>query len=270
MLLGQLVAISVASNLFYLAVLLHAPLAASSSPSWDSKQAHHSPVITVWLPILFSLRTIYETPAASGTNHFLPNLLIMHALLIIPLVVKTTSSSPFSTWSSTKHLYAATVAVSFYIRARTVLPLVSTAGPPFIPSIDHIKKLADSLIETLYLHPAQSSIGFDVVWTTISFLTWCLLEPHTKKGVLRRIIGTLSMLVACLVVSVGVVAPAHLIGTAAAPTGDPDVVGNKRASPPHTMEPKGEKRAALSSGSGAQDAVATNNLVIVNEISSEL
>lgn len=269
MLLGQLVAISVASNLFYLAVLLHAPLAASSSSSSNSTQARHSPVITVWFPILFSLRTIYQTPAASGTVHFLPNLLIMHALLIIPLVTKTTSFSPFSKWSSTKHLYAAILAVSFYIRARTVLPLISPTGRPFIPSIDDIKKLADSLIETLYSHGAQSSIGFDVVWTTISFLTWYLLEPHTKKNVLRRIPGTLFMLVACLVVSVGVVAPAHLVNAAASTEGS-GVVEGKEVSSPNTRESKDEKRAAVSSSSGAQDFVDADNLGIVNEISSEL
>lgn len=259
MLIGQLVAISVASNLFYLAVLLHAPT------SSGTRQASHAPVITVWLPILYSLRTIYDTPAASGTSYFLPNLLIMHALLIIPLVAKTSPALP--AWSSTRHLYAVAVAVSLYIRGRTLLPLIPPSGSSLIPSVDNINTLLDSLIGTLYSHPAQSSIGFDVVWTTVSFLAWCLFDPNQEKGILTKIIGALFMLPACLIVSVGVVAPAHLIGGAMAPPEESNREGEKGMSAPSARE--SWKRVVGSSGDGVW-GVDASNVGIVNEISGDI
>ena len=273
MLLGQNVAISVASNLFYLAILLHTPLNPTSlSPSLD---IYYAPLISVWWPIALSLRTIYNTPTVSGTPSFLSNLLIMHALLVIPLLAKKTTSSspsPLSKWFSTKHLCAVTVAISLYIRARTLLPIIFPTGPPIIPSAEDIKALVIHLIETLYSHPAQSSIGFDVVWTTISFLAWFLLRPHARKGVFKRIVGAVLMLVACLVLSVGVVAPAYLFFTIPVPPADPDATatGVQGASSPGKRESKDEKGAVGPDSSGARDAVDANNIAIVNEISSDI
>ncbi len=56
-----------------------------------------------------------------------------------------------------------------------------------------------STFETLHSHPAQSSIGYDVVWTTISFVAWVRLGIKHEAPVLS--------LVSVPIVSVGVIAP---------------------------------------------------------------
>jgi len=152
------------------------------------------------------------------------------------------------------------------------LPLIFPTGLPIIPSAEDIKALSTNLIETLYSHPAQSSIGFDVVWTTISFLAWSLLRPHARKGVFKRIIGLVLMLAGCLVLSVGVVAPAYLFFTVPVSRAGPDATatGVQGASSPGKRESKGEKGTVGPDSCGARDAVGANNVAIVNEISSDI
>ncbi|KAJ7707952.1 hypothetical protein B0H16DRAFT_1823524 [Mycena metata] len=83
MLLGQFVAISVVSNLVYFAlVLAPRPPSPSSSHGMSSLPAP----VALWLPILLSLGTIATSPFTSERS-FLPNLLLMHTLIILPLLV---------------------------------------------------------------------------------------------------------------------------------------------------------------------------------------
>jgi len=56
--------------------------------------------------------------------------------------------------------------------------------------------------ETLYSHPAQSSIGWDVIWTTASFLIWEFMRPGDK----RWTVGLTSLLT--VLWGVGFAAPA--------------------------------------------------------------
>lgn len=207
MLLGQLVAISVASNLFYIALLLSPPTTKSTTPS-------RAP-FNLTLSTLLALGAVAYTPATAHTDSFLPTLLTMHALSFLPLF-----SAPTSTKFAlpTKYLYTLIGLVGLALRARSIavgiislsgaLPaslatlfafcalIVLLPGPvptssillTFIVTAASVTFLVPDLAEALPLlarrtfrvlhaHPAQSSIGWDIVWTGTSTIAWALLRP---------------------------------------------------------------------------------------------
>ncbi|KAF9069980.1 hypothetical protein BDP27DRAFT_1221589 [Rhodocollybia butyracea] len=183
MLLGQLVAISVASNLFYAALSL-------STARSVKKVTFVSPVL--WLSILLSLCTVAYTPFTDERT-FLPNLVTMHILAVLPLLCGSYLDTPtpgrFSLKFRTLHLLVFLMTISIHIRNSRVL------------SLEIQKPFLDGLWDTLFSHPAQSSIGFDVIWTSVSFMVWAMFSNTAPIG--RRI--PLSLLTP--LVSVGVVAP---------------------------------------------------------------
>ncbi|CUA71394.1 hypothetical protein RSOLAG22IIIB_04609 [Rhizoctonia solani] len=172
MLLGQVVAISVASNLFFAALVLHD--SPSEQKSKSKSPSHTVPVpARVYLPILLSHLTILLSPtvAQPDSKWFLPNLLTMHLLIVLPLVLArspTTSQNNPSLCT----FYLILAALALVPRAQTYLSF------PY----QDIPSLARQLWATLYSHPAQSSIGFDVVWTTASFGVYCAMVGGLGLG----------------------------------------------------------------------------------------
>lgn len=167
MLLGQLVAISVASNLFYLAICLSTP----RSRSEKSNSSLLAPP-ALWLSVLLSLITVGISPFTSERT-FLPNLLIMHALLFVPFISNPTPHSAGKNGFSIKvrTLYGITTVLVLFLRLRTILSALS-----YIPrEAKNLKMVVVMAWSVLHSHPAQSSIGWDVVWTTISFFVWRIL-----------------------------------------------------------------------------------------------
>lgn len=145
MMLGQLVAISVASNLFYVALL------GSYPPGLILPGRTVS--LSVVVPIGFSVATVFLSPyTSSGT--FLYNLLAMHALLIIPLL-----SPPFGRQFRLADIYWCLSAFAFLLRIKSYLTLGSLGAVFQLPS-------------TLHSHPAIASIGYDVLWTSLSLAAW--------------------------------------------------------------------------------------------------
>lgn len=245
MLLGQVVAISVAANLFYLAVVLHPRPTKTSNTTQDlsssskseiprtskssgspvsTPQSSSIPILTVWVPVTLSLLTIRATPYFSGTPYFLPNLLTMHALLMVPLLFgKSGAAAHRPSKSAARNIYAIIALASLEIRSHTLWPILTPHLPSSFASVldfsfSELTPFFEEVISTLYSHPAQSSIGFDVVWTSISLLVWCFLAPADEpelgeyKGAKQNIsagLGWLVRVLVCAGVSVGVVAPAH-------------------------------------------------------------
>lgn len=170
MLLGQIVAISVASNLFYIAILLSAP----STPRNEPLSRSASP--RIWLSILLSLVTVALSPFTSRQT-FLLNLLAMHALLFVPLI----SSSPSVAEEKTSNysmdlstLYRLVHIASVAIHARTIYAAVDSLDLT-TPQVS--LRMVSAVWETLYSNPAQSSIGWDVIWTSISFIAFITARP---------------------------------------------------------------------------------------------
>ena len=93
MLLGQLVAISVPANLFYLALVLSGREFRSST----SKRRPTKPSVTtkspplLWMSNLLSLITVLNSPCTDAAM-FLRNLLLMHGLIVVPFLFLTSTS----------------------------------------------------------------------------------------------------------------------------------------------------------------------------------
>ncbi|KII83887.1 hypothetical protein PLICRDRAFT_95588 [Plicaturopsis crispa FD-325 SS-3] len=167
MLLGQVVAISVASNLFYLALVRSSPAQRASKPRTAS--------LAQWLSVIVSLVTIGLSPYTSAQT-FLPNLLVMHALLLVPLLPFANSASDKKFGSiRLRSLYTIIVLLSAVLRTRTVIASAASFSPLTDPG-----EWIRALRETLHAHPAQSSIGWDVVWTSISFFAWRVGAPWAQ------------------------------------------------------------------------------------------
>lgn len=175
MLLGQLVAISVSTGLFLFAVLSH--------PRIDSRRSRIP--VTLWLPVILAIVPIELTPCVVGTSYFLPNLLALHALLLVPffsstghLVVESRIKGN-GVASSTK-LYAALTAIALASQTATTYSLSKTYYT--------IPRLLTHLINQLFSHPAISSIGFDAIWVVVTLFTW-FLSTGTGLTKLLKMIG---------------------------------------------------------------------------------
>ncbi|KDQ51370.1 hypothetical protein JAAARDRAFT_41220 [Jaapia argillacea MUCL 33604] len=200
MLLGQVVAISVASNLFYLALL----------GAMQGRRPLHSPRASplLWISVLLSLATVGMSPYTSDKT-FLPNLLTMHALLVIPLAFSPLHFPAYSIRVSTLASLVTVMALGLHLRT-TLFALLSLPSPSRQSPLDFLV----SAWEVLHSHPAQSSIGWDVIWTTVSFFLWAILS-RPSMGNLGRLRGLFLFLLAwpgTLLGSVGFIAPYVLQG----------------------------------------------------------
>ncbi|KAF8816691.1 hypothetical protein BYT27DRAFT_7237833 [Phlegmacium glaucopus] len=175
MLLGQIVAISVASNLFYLALILSQP--SVSSRNLSIKKANSTLVISV----LLSLATVALSPFTSPKT-FLPNLLVMHALLFIPLISlpsspEVSSTSRFSV--DLKTLYRIIHLACVGIHVRTIIAAIGSLNASSSRQTSISLDILNEVWTVLHSHPAQSSIGWDIIWTSFSFIVWILLRPRS-------------------------------------------------------------------------------------------
>ncbi|KAK0490024.1 hypothetical protein EDD18DRAFT_1187965 [Armillaria luteobubalina] len=123
MLLGQVVAISVAANLFHLAILL--------SPQYSKPKPRGAAPSVLWGPVLCSLLNVFISPFTNeGT--FLPNLLAMHAVLMLPLLLPPAGRSCSIPYSS---LYSIIWFSAVVMRLKTTyLAISETDLPSFLTS----------------------------------------------------------------------------------------------------------------------------------------
>jgi hypothetical protein len=190
MLLGQLVAVSAASNLFYLALSL-----SRTPPSLSPRSA--TPALYVCA--IFSLVSVSLSPFTNQYT-FLPNLLVMHALAIFPFLPTRLSSPKFLVTISSLYGIITVIAAAFRVRT-TVIAVLSLPAHARSPI-----GFFTSALEILYSNPAQASIGWDVIWTSVSFIVWTLARP-SRKGGESGIMEAPVLAVATSLVSVGVTAP---------------------------------------------------------------
>lgn len=174
MLLGQLVAISVASNLFYAALAL--------APRQQESLRYASP--TLWLSALLSLASVAALPLTSERG-FLANLLLMHVLIVLPLFGTVRTTRP-AYGMRIKQVYLISNLICTYLRVRSNFRLE--------------EKSFHFLWTLLHSHPAQSSIRWDVIWTSLSFVCWYMDSVRSSAARLFSV-ATIPVL------SVGVAAP---------------------------------------------------------------
>ncbi|ORY88016.1 hypothetical protein BCR35DRAFT_301906 [Leucosporidium creatinivorum] len=181
MLLGQVVAISVAQNLFFAALaLVPRSKVDTSTPSEKDDTPPTSKPGVSWillLSVLASLFTVGLSPRTTDGPYFLPNLLIMHALLILPLVPLPTYHSSLSLG----RLYSYTAIIALRLRLPTYTTLLEGHEISLVGLRAWLPELFKQAYTTLFQHPAQSSIGYDVLFASLSFVVWMVYENH-KMG----------------------------------------------------------------------------------------
>ncbi|ORY31017.1 hypothetical protein BCR39DRAFT_527796 [Naematelia encephala] len=177
MLFGQLVAMSVATSLFLTALYLHPVRHPRPSPS----------ILVLAVPLLAALATIYRTSSVVQTDGFLPNLLAMHALLVVPLLfpppIKPVSSSAPAKASSPQGSFSSGWLYVLVTAVGTAIHAINTKS--LLDSIPPHRSVYSHLWRTVFSHPAQASVSFDVLWVALTIATWFLVSGSTIFIVLK-------------------------------------------------------------------------------------
>ncbi|KAK0726285.1 hypothetical protein B0T21DRAFT_293626 [Apiosordaria backusii] len=161
MLLGQIVAISFASNLFFLAVLVHDVKGDKKEGQNQRKPSSRTSdvlILLVNLAVTLFLFGNLESP------YFLTLLLAPHVLAFVPLLRDRLSSN--STGFS--QLRELSQVLQFGI-----LAAVLAAGTAHAIASGESWQ---SILGTLYEHPAVSSVGWDVICCWVSYTAWILVR----------------------------------------------------------------------------------------------
>lgn len=158
MLLGQLVAVSFSTALFLVALSLRPRIRRISTIR----------AATVLIVLLVAMFFVERVPKVVGTQKFLPELLVIHGVLLYPLFMP----SQVSTQTDKRRVglqgieylaYASLAAFAAYIhKVNTDSLLASLQG----------SSLWHGIQKTIYSHPAQGSISFDVIFVLVTLFCW--------------------------------------------------------------------------------------------------
>jgi len=178
MVLGQIVAISFATNLFFLAVILSPP----PPPAPQSTRVHQDKSLGPWL---ISLVTVIATVVATyllGTQHywyapeFLTLILIPHAvLLILPLARVFPPSDNFrhdnaeSAKGNYTYLWVITIVSGVLLTLKTTYQTYNYNG-------------FEGIWLALYENAAVSSVGWDVIFCWISWVVWLKTQGQVSDS----------------------------------------------------------------------------------------
>lgn len=168
MILGQIVAISFASALFL----------ASLANSSRSTSASTSSFLNWCIGLAFC--TVLIVPYTVEDKTFLPNLLVMHVLITLPLLGLSAStnrnpSARVRVNGSFKRLYWAIAIVSAAMHAKHSIPALAASGYS-------LERFGEQFWETIYSYPAQSSISWDVICTNGIWQLWAFIEVWRMRN----------------------------------------------------------------------------------------
>ena len=190
MLLGQVVAISVASSLF-LVVLSLQIIKSKNRPTFSIA----APTRLLEGCIVAAFVTVFMVPSTTTSRRFLPNLLAMHAIIVLPLAQIAWNTTASEAASHTRHRMRHTRLPSIssaILEQASFKPLYyATAGASFLlhlkhslavyPSVKSIHQIGELFWETINRHPAQQSISWDVICTNGIWQLWSLMEVWKFK-----------------------------------------------------------------------------------------
>ncbi|KAG8864317.1 hypothetical protein FRB96_006139 [Tulasnella sp. 330] len=109
--------------------------------------------------VLLSLGTVALSPWVMETELYLTNLLVMHGLLILPFLPIRLNKS--SSRVGPAEMFTIVMSVSGALRLLTTARMAAASSGAIPP-----------VWSFLHEHPAKSSIGWDILWTTVSMLVW--------------------------------------------------------------------------------------------------
>ncbi|KAI9312871.1 hypothetical protein BX666DRAFT_1865489 [Dichotomocladium elegans] len=167
MLFGQIVAISTASALFFATVL--------ASPKSDRNPL--PPPLVMLASVAVGQVSVVVSPFVIDTPFFMLNLLLMHAVLILPLVIKEESANNYFVGRNQRAIATTSI---YLVAAMTSLVVTVGRWLECYESL-HSGSMVDKLIETFFHHPAQSSISSDVLCVDVLCAAWMLIDSARER-----------------------------------------------------------------------------------------
>ena len=172
MLLGQLVAMSVSTSLFLAAMFVH-------PPKYALRPNLH---LVLVLPLIAAMGCIAYLPRTVHTSQFMPVLLALHALLLIPFgfvppLTRASDQAKKEELRTPKIIYKELAFLAGVFHQYSTAVLLSAVPPN--------KSITRTLYDQMFSHPAQASISFDVIWVSIILLVWALTTGSTLAIVLK-------------------------------------------------------------------------------------
>lgn len=194
MLLGQIVAISFAQNLFFAAVLASQQQKSVQAKDEDEEEkrdynlAWSPPLYLEVIPIAISLLSTVLVPTAAHTKYFMAILLVPHLLLFIPPTLRRSQTAgaakPRDQASEGKTIrryivfFQVITAVCIALQAHATYSVLADLGTGSYSS------LARTLLTAVYEHPAVSSVSWDVVYCTVTAVAWIAVNNGSPRQML--------------------------------------------------------------------------------------
>lgn len=183
MLVAQAVSVSFAANLFFAAI------AVSRRPDENDPFFVWSPsLLSELVPVVFSLLDTVAVPIFAYKKEFMPVLLAPHAMVFIPCVLRPGNSASKATATKsqgdqTTARYASFIywiaAASIVVQAYLTVLMLQDVGTEV-----SYGDVARKLLDTIYVHPACSSVSWDVIFCTLSSFAWALVHGFEAKHML--------------------------------------------------------------------------------------
>ncbi|GAA6047062.1 hypothetical protein JCM3770_004177 [Rhodotorula araucariae] len=193
MLLGQLVAISFAQSLWAAAAVVaassvHAGASSASTPAVRARLRRPEISVGLVAAIIVGSASVVFVPRtlASGSRLFLPNLVFMHTVILLPFI-PAFAARDWRIRPRLSRLYLNFAFVALRFRAPVLIELLGKHQPFSVEVIrDRIPALLAQQWETAMEHPAQASISWDVVFTSVSALTYLAWSARSPAAGVRR------------------------------------------------------------------------------------
>ncbi|KAG8761187.1 hypothetical protein FRC14_006236 [Serendipita sp. 396] len=194
MIIAELVAVSTASCLFYLALSLQAiklnPIPHKKNdddinavlPPEDDATAP----LMLTIPVLLALFTISIRPDPSSPD-FLLNIIVLHVLCLVPtLPAPLWTTRPSALNVPVLTVYFAITAMAFVLRLQSTMAAVSSLDTVGI--VEFVQEAANAM----HSHPAMATFAWDTIWTTAAWCIWNVIGDGTEGPNLQSLIPLLS------------------------------------------------------------------------------
>ena len=184
MLLGQIVAISFAQNLFFATVLV------STWPESETKGREWAPPLVLEIvPVALSLLSTALVPSVAHNRYFMLILLIPHLLLFVPAILRPDLSSRNTGENTVTRRY--TTFFQWFLLSCVIVQGYSTYSAlqsitQSSPRTSSLDTLSRTLLRAFIEHPAASSVSWDVVCCTIGVVTWATVHGCNWSRMLGR------------------------------------------------------------------------------------
>jgi len=172
--ISQILPISFAQNLFYVALLLS---------KRDETQPARVPKLMSVATLALYCSCLANAQLTAGTAWLLPLILVARVFLLVPWALVTKQNEGKRETERQSDQYLATEGI---IPVLTLTSLVMTAIKVW--QIKDEGWTLESAWNALFSHPAVSSLGCDFILSTFSFVAWSLLSDESigKSGIGQR------------------------------------------------------------------------------------